>query len=162
MIVMLMGVAGSGKTTIGELLSEKTGWPFFDADTFHPRSNVELMEKGIALTDKERAPWLQNIHTKMVEFFERGEDGIFACSALKKEYREVLKKDLPGLFIAHLHGDKDTIRGRVATRKGHFMPASLVDSQFATLEMPDDALILDVHTPPEEIVKAILQALPKG
>lgn len=161
-IVLLMGVCGTGKSTIGKLLGQELGWSFFDADDFHPPENVEKQRQGIPLTDDDRWPWLRNMHAKMLEMERLGESAIFGCSALKGSFRELLRDGLSRFCLVHLYGDKELIRERVANRKGHFMPASLVDSQFATLEAPDEALAFDVQLSPEEIVKQILKEIRKS
>jgi len=161
MIVLIMGVAGSGKSTVGELLSERIGWPFFDPDGFHPPENVEKQRQGIPLTDADREPWIKNIHAKMLEFDRAGLDAIFGCSALKEKHRKILQSEIKDFLIVHLKGDRELIRGRVASRKGHFMPASLVDSQFESLEMPNDSLAIDVTLTPDEIVKIIRKEIRK-
>lgn len=159
MIVLLMGVSGSGKTTVGKVLSHRIGWPFYDSDDFHPLANIEKLRSGIPLTDEDRLPWLEKIHEKMLELDEAGQSGIFGCSALKNSYRELLSAGIKNFFIVHLLGDKELIRTRVTTRQGHFMSPSLIDNQFNTLERPSDALELDVQKSAEEIADIIESAL---
>jgi carbohydrate kinase (thermoresistant glucokinase family) len=159
MIILLMGVCGTGKTTIGHALSEELSWPFFDPDSFHPPENIEKQRQGIPLTDEDRLPWLNNIHRKMAEISAQGESAIFGCSALKERYREILRRGISQFVIFHLCGDRELVRERVTKRKGHFMPASLVDSQYETLETPKDAISLDIALPPQEIVQIILKEI---
>lgn len=159
MIILLMGVAGSGKTTIGELLAADLGWPFFDADSFHPTANVEKMSRGIPLTDADRLPWLDAIRAKMDDLLRRGESAVITSSALKESYRDRLGVDRPGVRLVHLTGDYDLILRRMQERADHFMPPELLRSQFDTLEAPRDALTLDIALPPEEIAAAIRREL---
>jgi gluconokinase len=133
-----MGVSGSGKTTFGKPLAEALGLPFFDGDDFHSPEARAKMTKGVALTDSDRAPWLDRIGAALADFGRHPRGAIIACSALRRAYRDRLRAavgaDLRFLF---LDGDKELMRKRVAGRRGHYMPASLIDSQFATLERPD-------------------------
>ena len=154
MIVVLMGVSGSGKSTVGEALAHVLHWPFLDADDFHPQANVDKMARGEPLTDDDRWPWLDRL---AAELAARGGNAVLACSALKRAYRERLARAGDVRFV-HLHGDRDTIAARLASRQHRYMPATLLDSQFATLEMPVDALALDVHDPVDVQVGAIVAA----
>ncbi len=156
-LIIVMGVSGSGKTTVGKLLAEKLGVDFYDADHYHPRENVAKMEKGEPLTDEDRWPWLQTLNTQMREWSENG--AILGCSALKAEYRTVLQAGLPHLRWVHLSGSRELILARMQARTDHFMPASLLDSQIATLEAPDDALVVDIDKQPVDIVDEILTRL---
>ena len=158
MIVLIMGVTGAGKTTVGSLLAAQMGWGFADADSFHPPANVEKMRQAIPLTDADRVPWLEAIHQQMVQWTAANTNGIITCSALKQSYRERLLRDL-GVKLVHLKGSYTLIAGRVSHRVGHFAPAQLVASQFEDLEEPEDALVVQVDRSPEEIVAEIRRRL---
>jgi gluconokinase len=158
MVVVLMGVAGSGKTTVGRLLAEQTRAAFYDADDFHPRANVEKMRDGVPLTDEDRVPWLEALRALVSSCLERGERAVLACSALKEEYRERLHVDERVKFV-YLKGDYELIEGRLRSRSGHFMKPQMLDSQFAALEEPRQALQVDVAAPPAEIVETIKDRL---
>jgi len=165
-VVVVMGVSGVGKTEVGRLLAAQLGAAFHDADDFHPPANVARMRAGVPLTDDHRAPWLAALRT-LVEATLAGTDGpgiVLACSALKHAYREHLGGGLPGVRLVHLDGDPELIRRRIAARRDHFMPASLLDSQLATLERPgpdERPIVVDVAGSPEAIVAAIRLALPR-
>jgi carbohydrate kinase (thermoresistant glucokinase family) len=158
-IVIIMGVSGVGKTTIGRGLSAATGLPFFDADDYHPPANVAKMRQGIPLDDDDRAPWLARLADLLAEA-EAGPGAILACSALKASYRRQLAASLqhPPRWI-YLQGDPALIRRRMEARRGHYMPPGLLDSQFATLEPPEEALAVTVTAPPEQIISTILTEL---
>jgi gluconokinase len=158
MVIILMGVTGSGKTTIGWGLARALGWPFYDADDFHPAANVEKMSRGVPLDDADRAPWLAALRELVRGCVESGESAVLACSALKESYRDRLLFD-EVVRLVYLKGDENLIRERLRDREGHFMKAAMLDSQFAALEEPDGALRVDVSAPPEEIVKAIRDGL---
>jgi gluconokinase len=127
-----MGVSGSGKTTVGAALAQRLGVPFADADDFHPEANIAKMSAGIPLDDEDRRPWLEAIAQWLASHAASG--GVASCSALKRSYRDILTTSAPETFFLHLHGDRDVLASRVAARPAHFMPAALIDSQFATLE----------------------------
>ena len=159
-LVVMMGVSGSGKTTVGAALAQRLRVPFADADDFHPEANIAKMSAGIPLDDDDRAPWLQAIATWLVEHGSTG--GVASCSALKRSYRDVLSHAAPRAVYLHLHGDRDVLAARVAGRPGHFMPAALIDSQFATLEVlqPDElGAALDVDQPVDTLVDESLTIL---
>ncbi len=158
MIVLVMGVSGCGKTTIGAALSEALHWPFFDADDFHPEANVAKMAAGEPLTDADRWPWLDRIADKMRSILSDGKHAVFACSALREAYRKRLQR-AGDVRIVFLKGDAATIRERLAIRAHRFMPASLLPSQFAALEEPADAVIVDIRQPISVQVRRIRQAL---
>ncbi|MEX2346710.1 MAG: gluconokinase [Balneolaceae bacterium] len=157
MILILMGVSGCGKTVIGNLLSKKLGLPFFDGDEFHPGSNIKKMESGRPLTDNDRLPWLNHIADKMEHLDEQNQGGIFACSALKKTYRNILRrKQETDIRFIYLKGERELIARRLSERENHFMPAELLDSQFNTLEEPEQAITVSIDQSPDEIVREII------
>lgn len=158
MVIILMGVTGSGKTTIGRLLSEQLGWKYYDADDFHSAANVEKMHNGIPLNDEDRRPWLESLRELISRSLEHDENIVLACSALKESYRDMLVLD-ERVRLVYLKGDYKTIHERLIERHGHYMNPKLLDSQFETLEEPTDALCIDISPPPEEIVKTIRQRL---
>ena len=160
MIVVLMGVSGSGKTTVGKVLAAKLGWAFVDADDFHPAANVAKMRRGEPLTDEDRRPWLAALRQRIDRACEGGEDLVLACSALKHSYRDYLRADAPACVrYVYLEGSEELIRQRLAGRKGHFMPPGLLHSQFEALEPPRDAVRIDVHPAPGAIAERIREAL---
>lgn len=158
MIILLMGVAGSGKTTIGRSLASELGWTFYDADELHPPANVEKMARAIPLDDADRAPWLETLRGLIRASLERGRNAVLACSALKERYRERLIVD-DRVRIVYLAGSRELLGRRLADRRGHFLPAALLDSQLADLEEPNEALRVDVTAAPTEIVAAIRRGL---
>lgn len=155
MIVLVMGVSGVGKTTIGELLAGRLGWAFIDAYDYHPPENVAKMAAGVALEDADRWPWLDALNRRLRE--ER--DAIVACSALKESYRRRLLAGIAEARVVYLHGDKALIAARIAARKHRYMPASLLESQFATLEPPAAAIAVNVSAQPQRCAAAIIAAL---
>jgi gluconokinase len=158
MIVIVMGTTGSGKTTIGSLLAKRLGWEFEDADGFHPPSNVEKMKHGIPLTDADREPWLKALHDKIVEWTAEKRSVVLACSALKQSYRDELRASSDVKFV-YLKGSYQLFSERVLARKGHFAKQDLLASQFATLEEPTDAIIVDAAPSPEQIVSEVRRKL---
>jgi gluconokinase len=158
MIVVLMGVSGSGKTTIGKLLAEQTGWTFADADDYFPQAYKDKMAAGHPLTDEDRAPWLRTLNKVLRRWDEEKTNGILACSALKEKYHEVLEDgvSLSHIMFVFLDGPKELIAGRLAVRKHEYMNPKLLDSQLATLETPVDAFRVVNDRAPEEIVDQIL------
>lgn len=160
MVVVLMGVSGSGKTTIGKILAEKLGWTFLEGDDFHPPANVEKMRGGTPLNDADRKPWLAALRERVDAACERGENVVLACSALKHAYRDYLEKHEPECVqYVYLHGSEELIRKRLAERKGHFMKPGLLHSQFEALEPPADALKVDVAGTPEVCAEEIRNKL---
>jgi gluconokinase len=155
MIIVVMGVAGSGKTTVGTRLAEAMKCQFLEGDSLHSKENVDKMSHGIPLTDVDRAPWLAAIHARILEVFERGLDLVVACSALKQQYRKLLAKDVPITWV-YLKGSAALIRARLQHRPNHFMKAGMLASQFDALDEPADALVVDVSAPPNAIVEHIL------
>jgi len=159
MIVVVMGVTGAGKTTVGRLLAERLGAAFADADDYHPPENVAKMRAGIALDDADRAPWLARLNGLLGDSAAKDESLILACSALKRAYRERLAAGIPGIRFVFLDGSKDLLARRLAGRTGHYMNPGLLDSQLATLERPDDAIVLSIDASPEAIAAHALAAL---
>jgi gluconokinase len=157
-IVVVMGVCGCGKTTVGRALAASLAWPFLDADDFHPPANVAKMASGQPLTDADRWPWLDRLAGELAAILARGGDGVLACSALKQSYRDRLARAGDVRFV-HLAGDRDTIAARLAARQHRYMPPTLLDSQLATLESPRDALFVDVRASVDEQVATIRAAL---
>jgi gluconokinase len=153
-VVVVMGVSGSGKTTVGRILADRLGVEYGEADDFHPQANVDKMAAGEPLDDDDRAPWLDAIGSWMAE---RGVEGaVVSCSALKRQYRDTLRDAAPGAVFLHVHGSRDLLEARLGDRKGHFMPASLLTSQLDTLEpLQDDeaGVIVDVRLSPDEVVE---------
>lgn len=152
--LVVMGVSGSGKSTVGAALAQRLRVPYGDADDFHPPENIAKMTAGEALDDDDRRPWLEAIG----RWLEEHDDGVVTCSALKRAYRDLLREHRPDVLFVHLHGDREVIARRQATRPGHFMPASLLDSQFATLEPLEDderGLVVDVGPPVDRVVEEI-------
>jgi len=157
-IVVLMGVSGSGKTTVGRALADEMQWPFFDADDFHPAANVAKMAAGEPLDDKDRAPWLEAMSRHMNAIDAQGGNAVLACSALKDTYRKVLLRAGDVQFV-YLRGDEATVAPRLSARSHHFMPASLLHSQLAALEEPRDAFMVDIRLSVAEQVALIRRAL---
>jgi gluconokinase len=158
MFIIFTGVAGAGKTTVGKLLAKELGWQFYEGDDFHPAANVEKMRRGEALTDDDRLPWLDALRTVIKTAVEKAENGVMACSALKRGYRERLRVNEAVAFV-HLAANPDMIGRRLRRRKGHFMNPSLMQSQFATLETPQTALTLDASLKPPVLVQQVRDAL---
>src|SRR5262245_26210101 len=159
MVVVLMGVTGSGKTTVGVRLSEELGWSFYDADDFHPARNKEKMHAGIPLTDEDRVPWLRALRQVIEGSLALDRDAVVACSALKASYRDVLSKGLDGVKFVLLDAQKDVLAHRLAQRTDHFMNPALLDSQLDTLERPGHALVVDVAAPVSDVVREIRASL---
>jgi len=155
MIIVVMGVAGSGKTTVGTKLAAALHCAFLEGDGLHAQANVEKMSHGIPLTDADRAPWLEAIHKRMCDVFTAGQSLVVACSALKQSYRARLAEGLPVTWV-YLKGSADLIRSRLQHRAHHFMKANMLASQFDVLEEPSDAIIVDIVQPPDAIVERIL------
>ncbi|MFP4299614.1 MAG: gluconokinase [Spirulinaceae cyanobacterium] len=159
MTIILMGVSGSGKTTIGRLLAQKMEGVFQDADWFHPSRNIEKMSQGEPLTDRDREPWLDILGNAIQHWNQEKIPYILACSALKQKYRDRLQQDNEGVTWVYLKGSKSLILQRTRERTDHFMPSSLLDSQFTTLEEPQNALIVSIDSSPDAIASAICEGL---
>ena len=157
--LILMGVSGCGKTSVGELLSQELGWPFYDGDDFHPPANVAKMGAGIPLEDADRQPWLQALHDLIHRHLVEGESLLLACSALKETYRRTLAEGNPGTVFVYLKGNFDLIFGRMQARAGHYMKAEMLRSQFETLEEPQEALVVDIDQSTEQITRIIIRTL---
>jgi gluconokinase len=158
MIVIVMGTTGSGKTTIGTLLAKRLRWEFADADDFHPPANVAKMTHGIPLTDADREPWLQALHDRILRWDSESRNVVLACSALKQRYRDELRAG-PDVKFVYLKGSYELFSQRVLARKGHFAKQDLLASQFAALEEPTNAIIVDATLSPEQIVTEVRRQL---
>ncbi|HET7617285.1 MAG TPA: gluconokinase [Vicinamibacterales bacterium] len=159
MVIVVMGVAGSGKTTVGEKLADALGAAFLDADALHPAENIDKMARGIPLDDEDRAPWLERVHARVRAAFAEKTTIVVACSALKQRYRDQIAGGIPITWV-YLRGSRALVQDRLAHRQGHFMPATLLDSQFRDLEEPHDAIDVDISLSPDAIVQRILAELP--
>jgi carbohydrate kinase (thermoresistant glucokinase family) len=159
MVLILMGPMGCGKTTIGKMLGKKLGWPFYDADDFHPKENVEKMRAGIALTDEDRKLWLKKLHGNIRRWLKHGQSTILACSALKQVYRDLLGVNQKAVKTVYLKGSYPLLRKRIEGRQHPYMDKNLLRSQLNTLEEPKDGLCVDISTTPEMIVSTIVKNL---
>lgn len=158
MIIVVMGVSGVGKSLIGQKLAARLGWTFVDADSFHSPQAIAQMRAGIPLTDRDRQPWLVALHQAVLEWQAAGDNVVLACSALKQRYREMIQGQVPVEWV-YLRADPDLIRTRLQQRQGHFMAADLLASQLATLEEPQDAVVVEAENSVAAIVTAITQHL---
>ena len=161
MIVIVMGVTGAGKTTVGRLLAAQLGWEFADADTFHPAPNVQKIRSGQALDDDDRAPWLSSLRKAIAEWIAKKCHVVLACSALKESYRRILAVG-PEVIFVYLKGNKDLIGKRIRTRVGHFAKEEILSAQFADLEEPMTAITVTVDRAPDAVVAEIRRQLPHG
>ena len=162
MIVVVAGVSGSGKSTVGSLLAGRLGWPFTDADALHPAANIAKMRAGHPLSDADREPWLAAVAARMDEYATAGESAVLACSALKRSYREELLAGRPAARMVFLHATREMLEARLHGRHGHFFPATLLDTQLADLESPEPAehvLVLEAALPPDQAVGEIIRRL---
>lgn len=155
---IVMGVSGSGKTTIGAALAKRLGWAFADADDYHPLANREKMARGEALNDDDRQPWLETLHKLLADHNVAGKPVVLACSALKQKYRDTLLNGLDGVALVYAKGSQELIAERIRNRN-HFMPPSLLDSQFATLEAPQNAIEVNISQPIDQIVAQLAAKL---
>jgi len=161
-IAIVMGVSGSGKTTVARFLAEQKGWVLLEGDQFHPPANVAKMHAGTPLTDEDRWPWLKAIAARTDELREAGQSAAVACSALKRAYRDILIGSRPDTVLIYLRGSRDLIGGRMQRRKNHFMPPALLDSQFDTLEEPapdEHAIVIDIGGPADAVLKDAIRQL---
>ena len=159
-VLVLMGVSGCGKTTVAAILARRLGWPFEEGDALHPQANIEKMAAGHSLTDVDRWPWLAKVADWIDKRLDAGENGLITCSALKRSYRDLINRRGSGLMFVFLAGSKETIAARLAARHGHFMPASLLDSQFADLDEPaadEPAIRVEIGPPAAEIAEQIIE-----
>jgi gluconokinase len=161
MIVIIMGVVGAGKTTIGTLLANQLGWQFADADDFHPATNIEKIRRGIPLTDADRVPWLKSLSHTIESWIAANENAVLACSALKRSYREKLSV-APEVRFVYLKGSPELIAGRLHARHGHFAGESILTSQIADLEEPELAIVADIRQDPQQIVDSNRKQLGLG
>lgn len=160
--IVVMGVSGAGKSTTGEALARRLGWPFAEGDAFHPRANVEKMHAGIALTDADREPWLRALAAELGRFQALGQSSVMGCSSLKRAYRDILRSGAPRVRFVHVHGTRALLADRLGHREGHFFPARLLDSQLAALEelAPDeDGAVVDMALPVEAQVDRALRLI---
>ena len=153
---LIIGVSGSGKTTVGQALAQKLGWEFFDADDFHPPANIAKMASGIPLSDSDRAPWLAALHDQLSSTLKSNRHPVLACSALKENYRAQLLDGINGIEIIHLKGSYDLIWSRMSTREGHYMRPEMLRSQFAVLEDPENVFTLDVSMTVKDMIDRII------
>jgi gluconokinase len=154
-----MGVSGCGKTTVGELLALRLGCRFYDGDAFHPPANIEKMTAGQPLTDADRAPWLDQLNRMLAESAHKGDSAVLACSALKQSYRDRLAQGIPDFRLVYLRGDAALILARLKARLNHYMKPGMLESQFAVLEEPKDALVVDIDARREQITERIYVGL---
>lgn len=161
MVVIVMGVSGSGKTTIGKKLAAELGWEFFDGDDYHPPTNIEKMSKGIPLNDDDRQTWLELLRGLIEGLQQQNKGGIIASSALKASYRDILVDGDDGITVVYLRGNYDLIWERMKSRQGHYMKANMLKSQFDALQEPDDAIIVDITDSPDEIMQQVMKHLPR-
>jgi gluconokinase len=159
MVILLMGVAGSGKTTVGRQLAAGLSWQFADADDFHPPANVAKMSAGQPLDDTDRAPWLAALRDYIEAHRERSASAVLTCSALKERYRQVIVTDPSYVRLVHLHGSRELLWARINSRQNHFMKPAMLDSQLAALEPPEGVLTVDIAPPPAEVAATIRRAL---
>jgi gluconokinase len=161
LMLVLMGVCGCGKNTIGELLRDEMQWPFYDGDDYHPPANVEKMRRGEPLNDEDRYPWLEILAQQATGWLEQG-DSLLASSALKQRYRDIIRAQRPQVRFVYLKGSYELISARLAARQHRYMPATLLDSQFEALEEPQDAWIIDIAGTPEDAVAQIRRHVEAG
>jgi carbohydrate kinase (thermoresistant glucokinase family) len=161
-VLVMMGVSGSGKTTVAKGVADRLGWQMLEGDKLHPPANIAKMSAGTPLTDEDRWPWLHAIAAAIDDWRANGVSGVVACSALKRAYRDILIGPRPDVVLVYLQGSHDLIATRMAARHGHFMPPGLLDSQFATLEEPSEAerpIVASIAPPPDAIITTIIEKL---
>lgn len=158
-VLIVMGVSGSGKTTVGRGVAEALGWAFVEGDDLHPEANVKKMAESIPLDDVDRQPWLRSVRDTVDAFISRRESAVISCSALKQSYRDFLAAGRQEVAFAYLKGSLSLMRERLSKRKGHYMPLDLLASQFDTLEEPTDGIVVDIDQPPEAIIPQIVEGL---
>ncbi len=151
MIIIIMGVSGSGKTTVGQQLADDLGWKYYDGDDFHSLKNIAKMSVGIPLNDDDRSLWLSQINQHIKKLLKANENAVFSCSALKQQYRRQLQNDSEAIKFVYLKGPKALIKKRLESRAGHFMSVDLITSQFETLEEPENVLVVDIKQSPKKI-----------
>ncbi|MEO5887051.1 MAG: gluconokinase [Anaerolineales bacterium] len=156
---IMMGVSGSGKTSVGKSLAQHLGWDFYDADNFHPQANVEKMAKGIPLDDSDRVPWLDSLHDLISSSLTHSRPGVLACSALKERYRQRLLQGNAGVQLVYLKGSYELIWSRMSTRKDHYMKPRMIQSQFDALEEPTNALTVDISLSVDEILQDVIKQM---
>jgi gluconokinase len=159
MVIVIMGVSGCGKSTVGRLLAGKLNWSFFEGDDFHPPENVTKMRAGIPLADADRRPWLEALRALISRVNREGESAVLACSALKRSYRDQLREAAGKVVFVYLKGTYDLIWQRMESRAGHYMPVRLLRSQFEDLEEPKRAIVVEITQRPEDIIEQIREAL---
>ena len=162
MVIIVMGVSGSGKTTIGEKLAATLGWGFYDGDDFHPPANVNKMSRGIPLSDADRHAWLLQLRSLITQLHATEDNAVIASSALKDSYRQILTQNDEEAMVVFLRGNYELIMKRMESRQDHFMKADMLQSQFDTLEAPTDAIAVDIALAPDEIVDFIISRLPSS
>jgi gluconokinase len=161
-VLVFMGVSGCGKTTVAAILAGRLGWPFEEGDALHPQSNIQKMKAGHPLTDDDRWPWLEKVAEWVEERLDSGENGLITCSALKRSYRDIVNRRGSGVVFVFLSGSRETIAARLAVRHGHFMPPSLLESQFADLEQPtpdEPEIRVDIGPAPTVIAQGVIDDL---
>lgn len=162
MIVVVMGVSGCGKTTVGRLLARRLEWEFHEGDEFHSAANIEKMSDGVPLTDEDRWPWLASIKDRIGRCVETGTDAVITCSALRQRYRSFLAEGVPDIRFVYLRGDASTILARMQSRESHYMKSGMLDSQLASLEEPDEAIEADIRNSPDGIVSFVESQLTRS
>lgn len=156
LVLIVMGPMGCGKSTVGRRLADKLAWPFIDADDFHPPANVDKMQRGIALNDDDRRPWLETLRAEITHWLATGRCGILACSALKQTYRDLLGVDQQNVRTVYLQGSFSLLRTRIEARRNHYMNPELLQSQLDTLETPEGGIIVDIAPSPATIAAQII------
>jgi len=159
LIIVVMGVAGAGKSTLGKVLADALDWPFIEGDDFHPAANVAKMARGEALDDDDRAPWVAALHARIAEVAARSGNAVVACSALRASYRDRLADGVGDVRLVFLSGAPETIAGRIRGRRAHFMPPSLLESQLAAMEPPEGAIRVPIEIPTEEQAERVLRTI---